>query len=266
MSIAKSTTSKRETRDITILEYNENTDRMVLSTFRHLQIGKYSTTSKLAVEQGAILKNGDEVGTATFIEDITAVINEDMTPEQLINEPKEHTHLEKSIVDIAEIRKMLNIGNKKTINDKITSYINNHIKNKLEERRHGKFKQSEFIKAINPMSNIGEKDFVGLFAPSSNIANQIRANAKKDWDERASRIIKANNANTVENIYKAIYDAAFHDILTLKGMIDVLLRMKLMLKQVDEVSDRLNKTVQKAQKTKLDLEDTLKPRPAKIKN
>ena len=126
------------------------------------------------------------------------------------------------------------------------------------ERSKGKFKQSELVKTINPMSNIGEKDFVGLFAPSSNIANQIRTHAKKDWDERASRIIKANNAQTVENIYDAIHNATLRDILTLKAMIDVLLRMKLMLETVGEKTDFLNKTIQKAQKTMLDLEDNYK--------
>ncbi len=49
-------------------------------------------------------------------------------------------------------------------------------------------------------------------------------------------------------------------------MIDVLLRMKLMLTQVGEKTDFLNQTIQKAQKTMLDLEDLLKPKPVKITN
>ena len=85
---------------------------------------------------------------------------------------------------------------------------------------------------------------------------RVLTHAKKDWDERASNIVKANNANTVENIYDAIHSATLRDILTLKAMIDVLLRMKLMLETVGEKTDFLNKSIQKAQKTKLDLEDS----------
>ncbi len=38
-------------------------------------------------------------------------------------------------------------------------------------------------------------------------------------------------------------------------MIDILLRMKLMLTQIGDLSDKLNQTIQKAQKTVLDLQD-----------
>ncbi len=216
---------------ITILEYNENTDKMRLTSFRHL--------SQSLVVKGQIISSNHKIG---------SVMKDDGT--------NEHSHIEQRIVDFAKVRDAVGANHKEIINDKIINYLNTHIGNKWWERRHGEFKQSELIKAINPMSNIGEKDFVGLFAPSSNIANQIRTHAKKDWDERASRIIKANNATTVENIYDAIHSGTLRDILTLKAMIDVLLRMKLMLETVGEKTDFLNKTIQKAQKTKLDLEDS----------
>ncbi len=207
------------------------TDKMRLTSFRHL--------SQSFVVKGQIISSTHKIG---------SVMKDDGT--------NEHSHIEQRIVDFAKVREAVGANNKEIINDAIINYLNTHIENKWKERRKGEFKQSEFLKTINPMSNIGEKDFVGLFAPSSNIANQIRIYAKKDWDERASNIIKANNANTVDEIYKAIHSATLRDILTLKAMIDVLLRMKLMLETVGEKTDFLNKTIQKAQKTKLDLEDS----------
>ncbi|MCH9852311.1 MAG: hypothetical protein K0U45_02275, partial [Alphaproteobacteria bacterium] len=201
------------TRDITILEYNDDTDRMILTTIRHLPVK--DENANLLVAKGDVLKNKHEIGTYKLPDGLTT--------------PNEHTHIEKRLVDIAKIRSKLNIDKQKIINAEITKYIIHENGVKYNERKQGKFKESEFIKSVNTMSSSAEKDFVGLFTASSNIANQIRAHAKKDWDERASRIIQASNAQTVKevgDIYKVIDDATLRDILTLKAMIDILLRMK----------------------------------------
>nr|MCH9844056.1 hypothetical protein [Alphaproteobacteria bacterium] len=227
------------TRDITILEYNDDTDRMILTTIRHIPVK--DENPNLLVAKGQILTNKHKIGTYKL-------------PDGLAT-PKEHTHIEKRLVDIAKIRSKLNIDKQKIINAEITKYIAKENKTKFNERKRGEFKESEFIKSVNTMSSSAEKDFVGLFTASSNIANQIRAHAKKDWDERASRIIQANNAKTVDQIYDAIHDGILRDIATLKAMIDILLRMKLMLTQIGDLSDKLNQTIQKAQKTVLDLQD-----------
>ncbi len=231
------------TRDITILEYNDDTDRMILTTIRHMPVK--DENPNLLVAKGQILTNKHKIGTYKL-------------PDGFIKIPKEHTHIEKRLVDIAKIRSKLNIDKQKIINADITKYITDENEAKYKERKQGKFKESEFIKSVNTMSSSAEKDFVGLFTASSNIANQIRAHAKKDWEERASRIIQANNAKTVKDIFDAIHDGILRDIATLKAMTDVLLRMKLMLTQIGEKTDFLNQTIQKAQKTVLDLQDNFK--------
>ena len=234
-----------DTKDITILEYNDDTDKMVSTSIRHLFVE--NKDANLLVTVGQILTNKTPIGTYKL-------------PSKFAT-PNEHTHIEKRLVDIAKIRKMLKIDKQKIIADEITTFINTHNKAKYNERKQGKFKESEFIKSVNSMSSSAEKDFVGLFTPSSNIANQIRANAKKDWEERSSKIIKANDVSTdkdIKDVFGAIHNGILRDISSLRAMIDLLLRMKLMLKQVDEVSDRLNKTIQNAQKTVLDLEDNFK--------
>ena len=245
LSITPTRTNGRDTKDITILEYNDDTDKMILTSIRHLFVK--DEKANLLATVGQILTNKTPVGTYKL-------------PSKFAT-PNEHTHIEKRLVDIAKIRKMLNIDKQKIIANEITTFINTHNKAKYDERKRGEFKESEFIKSVNSMSNSAEKDFVGLFTPSSNIANQIRAHAKKDWEERGSKIIKANDVSTdkdIKDVFDTIHNGILRDISSLKAMIDVLLRMKLMLKQVDEVSDRLNKTIQNAQKTVLDLEDNFK--------
>ncbi len=243
LHVADTITSGRATKDITILEYNENSDKMVLTTFRHTQL----SVEGLPLAIGTPIKNRTAIGTA------------------MINENKnEHTHIEKRTINVAKMKDWIENNIKKDFK----TAIRNNGESIVNEINATENKNPNFSQLREGISQNDDQYAIALFTPSSNLGKKIMQQAEKDWKERANRIIQEKNVTTIDiekanQIYKQINKPIYRDLSTLNTIITILLKMKIMLEQVGEKTDFLTKIIHKTQKTILDLEDLARPRPVK---
>ena len=243
LHVADTTTNGRATKDITILEYNDNSDKMVLTTFRHTQL----SVEGLPLAIGTSIKNRTAIGTA------------------MISENKnEHTHIEKRTINVTKMKDWM----ENTIKGDFKTAIRNNGESIVNEINATENKNSNFSQLREGISQNDDQYAIALFTPSSNLGKKIMQQAEKDWKERANRIIQEKNVTTIDiekanQLYKQINKPIYRDLSTLNTIITILLKMKIMLEQVDEKTDFLTKTIHKTQKTILDLEDLARPRPVK---
>ena len=249
LDITDSTTSTRQTKDITILEYNENTG-MVLTTFRHTQLTKLEDVEKwdTSVKVGDILTDKQQLGTYK----ITHKLNKD--PKYWARH--EHSHLEKHIVNIADLKEKLKNELKETFEKLISKQV--HSLTLRDMNNMG------VVELMNPLLQGDERQAIALLTPKTDLANRVLAEVKAKWHKRASNILEVKNIEKTEDIYKQINEPIMRDKFILESIVKILIQLKILLEQVNERESKLDDMIQLSQRTILDLEDLLRAKSIKF--
>ncbi|MCH9852086.1 MAG: hypothetical protein K0U45_01120, partial [Alphaproteobacteria bacterium] len=226
-----------KTKDITILEYHPKYGAL-LTTFRHLQ-KLYKEQVNQNLIQGAVL------GTYRMHD------NDALSPEQKLEIPtdmNEHVHIERREAEPKDFKKFLNDD--------------------------GSIKLKQFTAQANSAtklvrSTIDGNDYhaIALFTPNSALNKQLLANIKTDWQNYNDHLVKAGTfklpadadkediKKVIELIMNYLLDASLRDQLTLETIVKMLLRIKILLSQIGEKNQHLEKIIQSAQRTAIDLRE-----------
>ncbi len=222
---------------VTILEYHPD-HGVLLTKFRHVQ--------KLYRNLGDDLQQGQEIGTYAISEKKPPYAKED-----LLKKAKEHGHIERRLAK--------------------PEYLNDFTSGEKFNLEKFSNVADDVVRLVQPMIEGNDYHSIALFSPNSALNKQFLNMIEQNWlieTKDSLENLQKNNSLSTDEIIKHVQENLngniSRDILWLETIIAILQKLQTLLAEVGTRNDDIDKLIQDAKQTALDLDDILRPKQTKV--
>ena len=236
--ITHSTTKGEATKDLTILEYHPKYG-VLLTTFRHLKTERPPYQFNISISDN--LSANQKIGTYRIFG----------------TDEKEHVHIERYYADKNAVSTFIEAGEEFKLQQFKTAHyysINNDNAN------------DDVAKLVQPMIKGNDYHAIALFTPHSDLNNQFLDNLQRKWLVKTSELLNEKEINEVSDIYQFLKNAVLRDQFVLETIAEMLIKVKTLLAQIDKTNSALERLIQIAQQSAIELRDKKVPEHLKIIN